>query len=306
MGLFHCPVGAPYRDDYACIDCGLCGAETTEEMVEASKKIREYLRSQADRRSKLGKIAVCGKGGVGKSTVVTLFTSALVEEGFDVLVIDTDESNPGLYRMLGFEKEPKPLMRLLQRFSHEELGLQAGWLEKDEIRIDDIPKEFLEEKDNLKFLMVGKIDDPFVGCACTMADLSRDFLEKLILGDKEKVIVDTEAGIESFGRGVERSVDTVLIIVEPTFESISLADKISYMADGIGVRMVRAVLNKIPSEEIERKVSERLQKANIKVTGSIYFDLKMSAAALEGQPIGNSQAKEDAKKIVRSLLNGLN
>jgi len=305
MGLFHCPMGALYRDDAPCIDCGLCEARTKEEMIEASKKIREYLRLHAERKTAVKKVAVCGKGGSGKSTVVTFIANVLGEEGYSVLAIDTDESNPGLYRMLGLDREPKPLMKLLKRFSYDEPETSAEWLAKDEISIGDIPKEFLIEKDNLKFLMVGKIVDPFEGCACMMADLSRDFLGKLVLQEREKVVVDMEAGIESFGRGVERSVDTVLMVVEPTFESMSLAEKISYMADGIGVSTVRAILNKFPSEEIERKMQEKLLKVNIKPIGTIYFDLQVNEAAFEGQALGESQAKEDVKRIVCSLLNGL-
>ncbi|MCX5997793.1 MAG: AAA family ATPase [Chloroflexi bacterium] len=96
MGLFHCPLGAPYYDDDACIDCGLCYAKTSEERVEASRKIREYMKAHAPRTSVLSKVAVCGKGGSGKTTVVALLAMALKQSGRRVIVIDADESNPGL------------------------------------------------------------------------------------------------------------------------------------------------------------------------------------------------------------------
>jgi len=112
MGLFHCPLGAPYYDDDACIDCGLCYAKTSEERVEASRKIREYMKAHAPRTSAVSKVAVCGKGGSGKTTVVALLTLALKEAGRRVIVIDADESNPGLGRMLGIIGEPKPLSDL--------------------------------------------------------------------------------------------------------------------------------------------------------------------------------------------------
>ena len=112
MGSFHCPLGSPFYEGDGCILCGLCIAETREEMVKASEKIRAYVRSQANRKSVFKKITVCGKGGVGKSTMVALLGEVLKDEGYSVLVMDTDESNPGLYRMLGFEKEPKPLLKL--------------------------------------------------------------------------------------------------------------------------------------------------------------------------------------------------
>ena len=112
MGEFHCPMGAAFYDDEGCILCEMCSAKTEQEMVEASKKIRAYLRAQAPRNTPLRKIAVAGKGGVGKSTVTVLVANAL-KQRYTVLVLDTDESNPGLLKLFGFEKEPRPLIALL-------------------------------------------------------------------------------------------------------------------------------------------------------------------------------------------------
>lgn len=303
MGSFHCPMGAPFYDGDGCILCGLCIAATSEEMVKASEKIRAYLRSQADRKSNFKKITICGKGGTGKSTIVTLMGEALKDENYRVLVIDTDESNPGLYRMLGFDKEPIPLMKLLSRFSIGEPEPDTEWITKDEITFQDIPSKYISESDGLKFLMVGKIEDPFQGCACSMADVTRDFVGKLLLADNEIVLIDAEAGIESFGRGVERNVDTVLIVIEPSFESLALAEKISYMADGIGVWMVRAILNKIPAEETRRKLVEALALKNISQVGTVHLDPEVSEAGFEGKALGESKAKGEVKDITRRLLN---
>ena len=304
MGLFHCPMGAAYHDDEPCIDCGLCSATTRQEMVEASKRIRDYLRSHAEKRKGPSKkIAICGKGGTGKSTIVALMTNALREAGYLVLVMDTDESNPGLYRMLGFDQQPRPLMSLLDRYSLGEMKPETQWLNQDEISIQDIPHRYLLEYDNLRFLMVGKITDPFQGCACSMADIARGFIEKLVLKDKEIVLIDMEAGIESFGRGVERGVDTVLVAVEPSFESLALAEKIIYMADGIGVNKVGAIPNKVPSEKIEKRITDELENKKIKVIGTIYFDDQINEASLEGGALlGNSNAEEAIKKIIRLLF----
>lgn len=302
MGGFHCPMGCLWYDDEPCIDCGLCSATTKEEMVEASRKIREYLRSHADRKKIMKKVAICGKGGVGKSIMVSLISSVMTEEGYAVLAIDTDESNPGLYRMFGLDREPRPLMKLLSRFSLSEPEPQTEWIAKEEISIQDIPGEYLIEKDSLKFLEVGKIIDPFQGCACTMADVVRDLLDKLALKDNEVVVIDMEAGIESFGRGVERSVDTVLIIVEPSFESMALAEKVSYMADGIGVNKVRAILNKIPSEKTAERMRKELNKRGVKVIGTVGYDSQIAEACFEGSSLGQSQAREDVKGIVRQLI----
>lgn len=304
MGLFHCPMGAPFYDDEVCIDCGMCAATTREEMVEASKKIRAYLRSHAVDKGTVQKIAVSGKGGVGKSSVVTLMANVLVGKGYSVLVLDTDESNPGLYRMFGFNTEPKPLMTLLSRFSPGEAEPNTEWITREEIAIEDIPAEYILSRDGLRFLAVGKIEDPFQGCACSMADITRDLMGKLTVKDTEVVLVDLEAGVESFGRGIERSVDTVLMVVEPSFESMSLAGKIGYMAEGMGIGRVRAVLNKVPSEKARQRMIEELSQKGVKSIGTVYYDPELSEAGFEGTALGNSRALEDVKVITELLLDG--
>lgn len=302
MPEFHCPMGAEYYDDDNCIYCRMCLANTEEEMVEASKRIREYLKSHATNKSPIKKITVCGKGGVGKSTVVNLIADALIRECYSVLVLDTDESNPGLYRMFGFKKQPKPLIRLLSRFSTDHAKPNTKWITRDKIAIKDIPTEYILYQNGLKFLMVGKIEDPFQGCACTMADITRDLMGKLVLEDKEIVLVDMEAGVESFGRGVERNVDTVLMIVEPSFESMALAEKISYMAQGMGIQRSRAILNKVPSDNVRQKMTKELNKKNVKIIGTVYYDPQVSEAGFEGRAPGESKAKEDIQKIIKQLL----
>jgi CO dehydrogenase maturation factor len=305
MPIFHCPMGAPYYEAENCILCGLCLATTKEDMVIATKKIREYLRSRPEKKTIVRKIAVCGKGGVGKSTIVTLMARAMAKEDYTVLVLDMDESNPGLFRMFGFDKQPKPLITILRRFSEDAQISDTEWLRKDEIFFQDIPPEYTLDVGNLKFIMVGKIADPLEGCACSMADVTRELMGKLRTKEKEIVVVDMEAGIESFGRGVERNVDAVLIIVEPSFESIALAEKIDYMADGIGVGKVRAVLNKIPSEEIEIKILEQLEKKEIKPIGTVHLDSQISEANFQGEALGDSQAKVEIRQIVLRLLDEL-
>jgi len=303
MGIFHCPVGAAFYDDEDCIDCGMCTAETEEQMVEASKKIRIFLRANAPKPGPIKKVTVCGKGGVGKSSLTTLLARALRAEGYSLLVLDTDESNPGLFRMFGFESGPKPLMTMLSRFASGTPSPGTEWLMGDTINVEDIPSEFILNNDNLKFLMIGKIEDPFQGCACSMADIARDLMRKLTLKENEIVLVDMEAGVESFGRGVERNVDTVLIIVEPSFESMALAGKIGYMCEGMGIYRVRAILNKVPSEKIRQRMIEELDRKNIKVIGTVYYDPELSEAGFEGRPPGQSKAARDVEAIVKNLFN---
>ncbi len=204
--------------------------------------------------------------------------------------------------MFGFVEQPKPLIRLLSRFSIGQPEPNTEWITRGEIAVQDIPAEYLLIRDSLKFLMVGKIDDPFQGCACSMADITRDLIGKLIVKDKEVVLVDMEAGIESFGRGVERNVDTVLIVVEPSFESMVLAEKIGYMAEGMGISRVRAILNKAPSDNTRQMMIEGLNKKNIKIIGTIYYDTQVSEAGFEGRAPDDSKATDDVREIISRIL----
>ncbi|MFC2034398.1 P-loop NTPase [Chloroflexota bacterium] len=302
MPDFHCPMGAQFYEADDCILCGLCTAINKDELVAASKKLRAYLKEHGEKDIPMQKIAISGKGGVGKSTITTLLAEILADEGYGVLVIDTDESNPGLYRMFNFEKQPQPLMKLLSRFAIGEPEPNTEWITKDEISISDIPEEYILRSNGNKFMMVGKIEDPFQGCACTMADVTRSLLEKLVLGANELIIIDMEAGVESFGRGVERGVDTVIAVVEPSYESLSLAGRIKSMADGIGVNKVRAILNKVPSEEALQKMKDQLITRNVKVAGVVHYDPAVSEAGFDGVPPGDSKAREELTVIVRSLI----
>ena len=303
MPAFHCPLGAVYYDDEPCIDCGLCQARTAREMVEASKRMREYIRAHSERKKRSQKMAVCGKGGTGKSTLTALLADVLRREGYTVLVIYSDESNLGLPRFLGLESSSTPLISLLERFSMGDRKPDASWLEAARISLESIPREFIASAPRMKFLTVGKIIDPFQGCACQMADLARDFVQKIGLGIKEIMLIDMEAGIESFGRGIERGVDTILTILEPSFDSLALAEKIRYMAEGIGISAVRAILNKIPSPEVEEKLREKLENIQMKVDGAVYLDPQISQAGFTCKKMpDNSAAAAQVKKIAAALL----
>jgi CO dehydrogenase maturation factor len=187
------------------------------------------------------KIAVCGKGGSGKSTIVALMANALRKSGYEVWVVDSDESNPGLYRLLGFDRRPQPLLELVggkkkvfQTFS-EDATPAPSVLTQDQIRTGDLPAPYVVAGEGVRLVCVGKILQSLEGCACPMGALSREFLKRLSLQENEVVLVDTEAGIEHFGRGVEASVDSVLAVTEPSLDSLELAAQIGALAAQVGI-----------------------------------------------------------------------
>jgi CO dehydrogenase maturation factor len=254
------------------------------------------------------KLSICGKGGSGKSTVAALLAHSLRDRMYRVLVVDSDESNPGLYRALGFDKRPEPLLKLVggkrevfPTFS-EESEPREILLTQERIRIADLPSDYIVEKDGIRLVCIGKILQSLEGCACPMGVLSREFLKRLSLQEDEIAVIDMEAGIEHFGRGVETSIDSVLIVTEPSFDSIELAEKINSLAAEVGMERVWTVLNKIGSEEIASRVKKELEERDISVIGSISYEPEIFQSGLEGRPVLRDKIETDIGNILDQLL----
>jgi len=249
------------------------------------------------------KISVCGKGGSGKSTVVALLANEARLRGYRVLVVDADESNSGLFRMLGFDYPPVPLMELVggKNSLKQKMG-QPSVLAENRIVLEDLPPQYLVQKDGLMLVSIGKILQSLEGCACPMGVLSREFLKKLALAEDDLAIVDMEAGVEHFGRGVETSIDSVLIVVEPPLESVNVGQKIHDLASGIGIRNVWAVLNKVPSGDIATRLKTELQERQIEVVGCIYFDADIFSSSIDGRMPVKGVAVQEIKEVLNRIL----
>jgi len=249
------------------------------------------------------KISVCGKGGSGKSTIVALLANEARAKGYRVLVVDSDESNSGLFGMLGFDYPPVPLMELVggKKSLRQKMG-QPSVLAESRIVLEDLPPQHLVQKDSLTLVSIGKILQSLEGCACPMGVLSREFLKKLALAEDELAIVDMEAGVEHFGRGVETSIDSVLIVVEPPLESVNVGQKIHDLALEIGISNVWAVLNKVPSEEIATRLKTELQERQIEVVGCIYFDADIFSSSIDGRMPVKGVAVQEIKDVLNRIL----
>jgi CO dehydrogenase maturation factor len=132
--------------------------------------------------------------------------------------------------------------------------------------------------------------------------LSREFLKRLSLEEDEVALVDMEAGIEHFGRGVETGVDSVLAVTEPSFDSLELTEKIGALATEVEIQSTWAILNKVTSEEIAWRLREELEGRGIPVIGSIGYDPEVFQAGLEGRPIRSDKVEEDIGGVLDQLL----
>jgi CO dehydrogenase maturation factor len=248
------------------------------------------------------KISVCGKGGSGKSTLVGLLATAAQTRDLTTLVVDSDESNSGLFRMLGFNEPPTPLMALVGgKEGIKEKMNQPSILRETNITMEQIPDGYINEKNGLKLVSIGKIHQALEGCACPMGVLSREFLKKLRLAKDEIAMVDMEAGIEHFGRGIDKNIDAVLVVVEPSFESITLAEKIKDLAAGINKKLW-AVLNKISSDNLIAEIKAKLKSREMETIGVIPYDASVFLSGLKGNTLIQGRATHQAGEILELLL----
>jgi CO dehydrogenase maturation factor len=248
------------------------------------------------------KISVCGKGGSGKSTVVSLLAMAAQGRNLTALVVDSDESNSGLFRMLGFEKPPTPLMELVggKQILKEKMN-QPAVLSEPVITIEDIPSPYIKKKNGLMLVCIGKILRSLEGCACPMGVLSREFLTKLQLKEHEIAFVDMEAGVEHFGRGIDNSLDAVLVVVEPSFESIALAERVKEIVDDSKIDLW-TVLNKIDSKHVASRLKSELNKKSLELIDTIPNDPAVFEACLDGHPLHPGLSGRHTKNILDFLL----
>ena len=249
------------------------------------------------------KVLICGKGGSGKSTIASLLAKDLTTKGYRVLVVDADESNYGLSVQLGLE-DPKELMDQLggkkavvdKMWADRSAGEKAA-IFSESWSIDEIPGECVSKKDNLYLLQIGKVKHFGEGCACPMGGLSRDFLNRLKLGSKDVAVIDTEAGVEHLGRSVESGVDVILLVLDPSYESIKLSEKISAMAKEAG-KSVRFVLNKMDKATAD-KISNKIGKEH--VVGFVPFTSSIQEKGLSGEELDTTAA--DITDVTSFILN---
>ncbi|MBP2044945.1 AAA family ATPase [Methanobacterium aggregans] len=234
------------------------------------------------------KLIISGRGGSGKSTLVTLMAHMINMQGKKVLVVDSDESNLGLGAMLGLEPAEKTLMDYLggRPAVMEKLMaiIREGKDEKVELlpenSLEDLPSDFVRWNENKGFMQIGKIEHSHEGCACPMGVVARDFLNKLHVNGEEWVLVDTEAGVEHFGRGVVEGVDCVLMAVDPSNDAVLLSEKTAELTGEAG-KTFGVVLNKV-DDETKIILEGVLSKKNIPIQGFIPYSRTMARENLKG------------------------
>ena len=200
------------------------------------------------------KIAVTGKGGVGKTTLSAVLARLYAEEGRRVLTADVDpDANLGM--ALGFTEQELEKLTPISEMGEliaERTGSGSenfGKMFKLNPKVDDIPDKYSIEKNGVKLLIMGTVETGGSGCVCPEHVLLKRVVSNIIVNRDEVVILDMEAGLEHLGRGTTDFVDRFVVVIEPGARSVQTYKKIKQLAADLGITKISIVANKIRSDE---------------------------------------------------------
>lgn len=256
------------------------------------------------------KVIVCGRGGSGKSTLVALLAAELGHKN-QVLVLDADESNLSLGAMLGLEAPTQTIMEGLggkpavfekmRIMFDSDFNEEARFFEGD-LTVEGLLPERAGGKGPVYFARIGKIEHSMEGCACPMGAVARSFLKNLSLEEGQWVLVDTEAGVEHFGRGLLEGADAVLILTDPSLEAVMLAKKAAGLAREAG-KPFHVVLNKVDAET-EPQLREMLVRSGLEVLASLPYSQELTRANLSGEPVPPDLLQASLDLVIASMGHG--
>ena len=252
------------------------------------------------------KLAVTGKGGVGKTTLAALLAQTYADMGRDVLAVDADPS-PCLAGALGF---PDKLRSKLQPVSEMDLlieertgakpGTTGGFFTLNP-RVDDIPERFSVSYRNVRLLEMGSVDIGGSGCICPESAMLKTLFTHLLFRKDEVLMLDMYAGVEHLGRATVDFVDAMLIVVEPTRRSLGTASQIKKLAHDIGLKRLWLVGNKVRNDEEADFL--KAETPDLPVLGMLPADLAVQEADRLGIPVYEhvQVLRDEAEQMARLL-----
>ena len=246
------------------------------------------------------KLAIGGKGGVGKTTITSLIARSIaaLNKETKVIAIDADPV-ANLAAGLGID-ESKPitpvseLSDLIAERTGAKPGTMGGFFTLNP-KVDDIPDRFSIEKDGVKLLVMGTVQQGGSGCICPESTILKALMTHLVLGRNEVVVMDMEAGIEHLGRATSGSVDALIVVVNPGKRSRVAADKIRKLGTDIGIKNIVVLGNRIKSDDDKKLIKESMP--GYEILGFIPEMDEIAASDRDG-----TRPFDDITKIPEELL----
>ena len=233
----------------------------------------------------MSKLAITGKGGVGKTTLASVLARLHAADGHKVLAIDADP-DANLGAALGISNDElqsiTPIAKL-EELIHERTGSKpgtVGGMFRLNPQVDDIPDRFSISKNGIKLLVLGTVKKGGSGCICPESALLKSLLTHLLLRRDEMVIMDMEAGIEHLGRGTAAAVDAFITVVEPGMRSLETAHAVRKLAEDIGIKKCYVVGNKVERDTDRQFIIDNLP--DFTVLGFISQNPKIGEADRKG------------------------
>ena len=236
------------------------------------------------------KLAISGKGGVGKTTLAALLAQIYADQGRDVLAADGDPS-PCLAGALGFPDELRAKLSpisemdaLIEERTGAKPGAMGGFFTINP-RVDDLPERFSVAHRGVRLLEMGSVDLGGSGCICPESAMLKTLFTHLLFREDEVLILDMYAGVEHLGRATVDFVDAMIIVVEPTRRSLGTAVQIKKLAQDIGLKKLWLVGNKVQNEDEAAFLREN--SPDLPILGVLPADFRVQEADQLGTAVYN-------------------
>ena len=231
------------------------------------------------------KIAISGKGGVGKTTFASFLIKALSDNGIKVLAIDADP-DANLAQALGVKKDTKivpisEMKEIIEERTEAKAGTMGSFFKLNP-RVDDLPEKLSIRINGIKLMVLGGVKTGGSGCICPESTMLKALVRHIVLARDEAVVLDMEAGLEHLGRGTAMAVDMLIVVVEPGRRSVETAHHILKLAGDIGLKKLSFVGNKIRSQQDKEFLISLMPDFDF--LGFIPFAADIIEADLEGRP----------------------